>query len=137
VPVVAAGGIADGRGIAAALALGAQGVVMGTRLLASTEMAIAREWKDQIVAADAADAIKDAGADVLLPAYNRPHWPTRPRLLRGAFHDRWSGREAELAEQAPELARQVIADVLVGRGHDVLPFAGQSAGLVRDVRPAG
>ena len=44
-PVVAAGGIADGRGLAAALALGAQGALVGTRLLASEEMGIAEEWK--------------------------------------------------------------------------------------------
>src|SRR6185503_18971533 len=49
VPVVAAGGIADGRGIAAALALGAQGVSMGTRFLASQEMRIDPAWKDRII----------------------------------------------------------------------------------------
>ena len=50
-PVVAAGGIADGRGVAAALALGAQGVSLGTRFLATTEMTIDTAWKDRIVAA--------------------------------------------------------------------------------------
>ncbi len=45
VPVLAAGGIADGRGLAAALALGAQGVSMGTRFLASSELRIAEGWK--------------------------------------------------------------------------------------------
>jgi nitronate monooxygenase/enoyl-[acyl-carrier protein] reductase II len=136
VPVVAAGGIADGRGIAAALALGAQGVVMATRLLASYEMAIDAEWKDAIADADATDAIKDDVTDVLLPPYNRPHWPARPRLLRTRLHDEWLGREEELAARAGEIAPRVIADVLEGRGHDVLPFAGQSAGLVHGVRPA-
>src|SRR5262245_37643177 len=58
IPVVAAGGIADGRGMAAALALGAQGVSMGTRFLASEELAIADEWKRRIVEADALDAVK-------------------------------------------------------------------------------
>jgi len=58
IPVVAAGGIADGRGLAAALALGAQGACLGTRFLASTEMAIASEWKQRIVDADALDAVK-------------------------------------------------------------------------------
>ena len=58
VPVLAAGGIADGRGIAAALALGAQGAVLGTRFLATTEMSIDRSWKERIVAAAATDAVK-------------------------------------------------------------------------------
>ena len=45
VPVIAAGGIADGRGIAAALTLGAQGVCLGTRFLATSEMAVDQSWK--------------------------------------------------------------------------------------------
>jgi len=51
VPVVAGGGIADGRGIAAALVLGAQRASLGTRFLATTEMAIDPSWKERIVAA--------------------------------------------------------------------------------------
>lgn len=51
VPVVAAGGIADGRGLAAALALGAQGVQMGTRFVASTECIAHQAYKDKIIAA--------------------------------------------------------------------------------------
>jgi enoyl-[acyl-carrier protein] reductase II len=136
-PVVAAGGIADGRGLAAALALGAQGVVMGTRLLASTEMTIAPEWKQMLAGADATDAIKDATVDALLPPYNRPHWAACPRVLRTAFHDEWAGREAELAQLAPTLGPALIADVLQGAGHDLVPFAGQAVGLIDDVRPAG
>ena len=63
VPVVAAGGIADGRGVAAALALGAQGVSLGTRFLATSEMTIDAVWKDRIVAASALDAVKVPHAD--------------------------------------------------------------------------
>jgi nitronate monooxygenase/enoyl-[acyl-carrier protein] reductase II len=136
VPVVAAGGIADGRGLAAALALGAQGVVMGTRLLASAEMAISPDWKRLLVAAGAAEAIKDETVDALLPPYNRPAWPCRPRVLRTAFHDEWSGREDELRQRAPELGPALVADVLRGGGHDVAPFAGQTVGLIDDIRPA-
>ncbi|KQT35167.1 2-nitropropane dioxygenase [Sphingomonas sp. Leaf412] len=57
VPVVAAGGIMDGRSMAAAFALGAEGVLMGTRLLASTECPVHDEWKRRIVAADATDTV--------------------------------------------------------------------------------
>jgi nitronate monooxygenase/enoyl-[acyl-carrier protein] reductase II len=58
VPVVAAGGMGDGRGLAAALALGADGASLGTRFLATDEMTIAPEWKQRIVAAGADDAVK-------------------------------------------------------------------------------
>jgi nitronate monooxygenase/enoyl-[acyl-carrier protein] reductase II len=68
VPVVAAGGIADGRGLAAALALGAAGVAMGTRFLASDEMSVDPEWKRMIVRAAATDAVRADVLDVLLPA---------------------------------------------------------------------
>jgi enoyl-[acyl-carrier protein] reductase II len=135
-PVVAAGGIADGRGLAAALALGAQGVVMGTRLLASAEMAISPEWKRMIVAADATQAIKAETVDALLPPYNRPAWPCRPRVLRTAFHDEWAGREEELRQRAPQLGAKLVADVLQGGGHEIAPFAGQTVGLIADIRPA-
>src|SRR5262245_37154435 len=55
VPVVAAGGIADGRGLAAALVLGAQGASLGTRFLATTEMRVSAAWKQRITEAGAID----------------------------------------------------------------------------------
>jgi nitronate monooxygenase/enoyl-[acyl-carrier protein] reductase II len=82
IPVVASGGIADGRGLAAALALGAQGASIGTRFLASTEMRIADEWKRRIVAADALDAVKVENSERIMPPYTRPGSPAQPRALR-------------------------------------------------------
>jgi len=137
IPVVAAGGIADGRGLAAALALGAQGVVMGTRFLASTEMAVTREWKQMIVDAASRDAVHEDLLDVLLPPYNRPHWPAAGRVLRTPFAEEWAGRGDELAARAADLAPGIISEVLAGGGQNHLPFAGQSVGLIHDVRPAG
>lgn len=69
VPVLAAGGIADGRGVAAALALGAQGVLLGTRFLASTEMDIDPAWKGRILAADATEAVKVTHSEQVLPPF--------------------------------------------------------------------
>jgi nitronate monooxygenase/enoyl-[acyl-carrier protein] reductase II len=135
-PVVAAGGIADGRGLAAALLLGAQGVAMGTRLLATPEMAISAEWKQLIVTAQSADAVHSEALEVLLPPYNRAHYPARGRVLRTPFHVEWAGRETELAQRAAELGPQIVAAALRGGGHDYIGFAGQSAGLIHDVRPA-
>lgn len=57
VPVVAAGGITDGRSMAAAFALGAEGVLMGTRILSSAESPVHPNWKDAIVSADATDTV--------------------------------------------------------------------------------
>jgi nitronate monooxygenase/enoyl-[acyl-carrier protein] reductase II len=136
IPVVAAGGIADGRGLAAALALGAQGVAMGTRFLASTEMAISADWKRMLVAADAIDSVKAEYLDAILPPYTRPAYPAVCRVLRTPFHDQWSGHAVELAHEAERLAPELVGAILAGEGHQYVPFAGQSVGLVRDVLPA-
>ncbi|KOX03425.1 2-nitropropane dioxygenase [Streptomyces sp. NRRL B-1140] len=133
-PVVAAGGIADGRGLAAALALGAQGVAIGTRLLASAEMDIAEEWKDRIVRAEARDTVKLAHSDRFMPPFSRPGAYGFPRSLRTPF--------VEEAEEHPERVRpdeagpRLVEAMLTGRGHEFLPFTGQSAALVHDVLPA-
>lgn len=136
VPVVAAGGIADGRGLAAALALGAQGVAMGTRFLASTEMSIAPDWKRRLVEAASADAIQPDVLEVLMPPYNRPHWPALGRILRTPLSERWTAHPEELAGQAERIGQELVAAVRAGGGEDYVPFAGQSVGLVREILPA-
>jgi enoyl-[acyl-carrier protein] reductase II len=134
IPVLAAGGIADGRGLAAALALGAQGVSMGTRFLAAAEMRIAGEWKDRIVEADALDAVKVANSERVLPPYNRDGARVEPRALHTPLiaqlrdHPEW----LDPAKAGPRLRDSVLA----GRGDEYLPFAGQSVGLIDDVLPA-
>jgi enoyl-[acyl-carrier protein] reductase II len=134
-PVVAAGGIADGRGLAAALALGAQGVSMGTRFLASTELGIAEAWKHRIVEADAADAVKVPNSERVLPPYNRPGARVEPRALHTPMIDTLRDHPEWLD---PRTAGPRLRDaVLEGGGHQYLPFAGQSAGLVDEVLPAG
>jgi enoyl-[acyl-carrier protein] reductase II len=137
VPVLAAGGIADGRGIAAALALGAQGVVLGTRFLASAEMAIDQSWKNRIVAADATDTVKVPNSERVMPPYTLDlpgGTPPAPRALRTPLIDQL---EADPGSVDPEIVvPSFVAEVRAGRGHDILPFAGQSAALVRDIAPA-
>jgi enoyl-[acyl-carrier protein] reductase II len=135
VPVVAAGGIADGRGMAAALALGASGVAMGTRFLASEEMAISADWKRRIVAADAVDAVKVPNADRVLPPANRPGVPaSQPRSLRTPLTDALTTR-AETVDPAVTVP-EVLAALHRGRGDEYIPFAGQTVGLIDEVRPA-
>jgi len=134
IPVIAAGGIADGRGLAAALALGAQGVNLGTRFLATTEMNVADTWKQRIVAADALDAVKVANSARVMPPFNRPGGPAEPRALSTPLIEQLR-RNPEWIDPAVMGAR-LRASLLAGGGHEYLPFTGQSAGLISDVRPA-
>jgi enoyl-[acyl-carrier protein] reductase II len=134
IPVIAAGGIADGRGLAAALTLGAQGASLGTRFLAATEMPIAAEWKQRIVAADALDAVKVINSERVMPPFNRPGGPAEPRALTTPLttqlreHPEWVD---------PKLMGARLREALLaGRGDEYLPFTGQSAGLIGDVLPA-
>ena len=136
VPVVAAGGIGDGRGIAAAFALGAQGVSLGTRFLASTEMVIDRAWKDRIVVAGALDAVKVPHSERVMPPFTLPQIgvPFAPRALRTELID---NLEADPDSVDPgEVGPQLLAAVRAGGGHDLLPFAGQSVALIHDIAPA-
>jgi enoyl-[acyl-carrier protein] reductase II len=134
IPVIAAGGIADGRGLAAALTLGAQGASLGTRFLAATEMPIVAEWKQRIVAADALDAVKVINSERVMPPFNRPGGPAEPRALTTPLttqlreHPEWVD---------PKLMGARLREALLaGRGDEYLPFTGQSAGLIGDVLPA-
>jgi enoyl-[acyl-carrier protein] reductase II len=137
VPVLAAGGIGDGRGLAAALTLGAQGVMVGTRFLASTEMAIDPQWKDRILASDATDAVKVSNSALVMPPFTidlPPGEPPAPRALRTPLVDRLAA-DPESVDRA-KLGPQLVAEVRANRGHDLMPFTGQSAGLVHDIAPA-
>ena len=137
VPVIAAGGIGDGRGIAAAFALGAQGVSLGTRFLASTEMTIDRAWKERIVAAGALDAVKVPHSERVMPPFTLPQIgvPFAPRALRTELIDHL---EADPDSVDPaEVGPRLLAAVRAGGGHDLLPFAGQSVALIHDIAPAG
>ncbi len=136
VPVVAAGGIGDGRGIAAALALGAQGVSLGTRFLATEEMTIDPAWKQRIVASRAEDAVKVLHSERVMPPFNLPQHgtPFAPRALSTPLIERLQS-EPESVDPST-LGPQLLAAVRNGGGHDLLPFTGQSVELIHDVLPA-
>jgi nitronate monooxygenase/enoyl-[acyl-carrier protein] reductase II len=132
-PVAAAGGVADGRGLAAALALGASGVAMGTRFLATEEAEVPDAWKRSIAAAVSEDAVKATFAPRILPPPSAGGYDSVvPRVLRTAFVDRWNR-----AADAPgdEEARELVDAIRSGRGHEYLPFTGQTAGLIDSVLP--
>jgi len=134
IPVIAAGGIADGRGLAAALALGAQGASLGTRFLAATEMPVADAWKQRIVAADALDAVKVVNSERVMPRFNRPGGPAEPRSLSTPLTEQLRDHPEWIDPQV--MGPRVREALLVGRGHEYIPFTGQSAGLIDDVLPA-
>jgi nitronate monooxygenase/enoyl-[acyl-carrier protein] reductase II len=136
IPVLAAGGIADGRGLAAALCLGAQGVNVGTRFLATREADISEEWKRAIVAAAATDAIKVPAWDAVFPKPTDGAFDVVPRSLPSPFTRRWTGHEDEAGADAARLREEVMAGIAQHSMERYVPFTGQSAGLIDDVLPA-
>jgi enoyl-[acyl-carrier protein] reductase II len=135
IPVIAAGGIADGRGMAAALLLGAQGVNIGTRFLASTEAQVSQDWKQAVVDAESEDAIKVEFADYVFPPPSDKGYTTTPRVLRTPFVEEWNARREEVKQEAERLSKELIGAIMQGRGHELVPFTGQSAGLIHDILP--
>ena len=99
-PVIAAGGIADGRRIAAVLMLGAEGVWIGTRFLATRECGVSDADKAAVINATTDDTIL---TDVYDIARSTP-WPTgvSGRAIRDEFADRWHGRDEESGDRARE-----------------------------------
>jgi len=136
-PVVAAGGIADGRGLAAALMLGAVGVNVGTRFVASEEAQISPVWKQMIVDAAAEDAVRVEVLNDVMPLPGSGGYGTVLRALRTPFIDTWQGRRKEAKRNAERLRPEVLSVFTQGRVHELFPAAGQSAGLIRDILPAG
>ena len=146
--VLASGGIADGRGVAAALALGADAVWVGTRLVASKEAWAHPEHKRRIVAGRGEDTRFSAIFGPEMPHFNPM------RLLRNRVVDEWSDRLAEVPierDELPEIGRTTFLkqDMIMRKYNVILPtpdtsgdweempwLAGQGVGLVHDIRPA-
>ncbi len=135
IPVVAAGGIFDGRGLAAALVLGAAGVNLGTRFLASQEAPIEETWRQAILAARSEDAIKAEALNAVNPLPGTAGFGTVLRSLRTPFLDEWNPRLTEAERQRDRLRAETTAAVQAGRRIDFLATAGQSAGAITDVLP--
>src|SRR5215813_13280400 len=135
IPVVAAGGIFDGRGIAAALMLGAAGVNLGTRFIASTEAPAPKEWKQAITAAKSEDAIKVDVLNDISPIPGTKGFPTVPRSLPTAFLDEWSSKREEARRERDRLRGQIVSTTQAGRQHECVLWAGQTAGGIKDVLP--
>lgn len=134
VPLIAAGGIADGRGVAAALVLGADGVMLGTRFLASEEALPSEAFKRRLIESATSDTVRTR----IFDRVRGIEWPEQysGRAIANRFSDTWLGRDEALAE-APESVRQdyaraVLADDLEQR----VIWAGEVLDLVGDIKPA-
>lgn len=133
--VVAAGGIADGRGLAAALMLGAEGALMGSRFWATQESLIHPNAKAKVVAATGDETIRTSVYDIV----RKKAWPEgyTGRLMKNEFIEKWHGREPELrALQQTELAKVEAAGQ--HGDYDVANVTvGESIGLIDDLPRAG
>jgi enoyl-[acyl-carrier protein] reductase II len=136
IPVVAAGGIADGRGLAAAIMLGAEGINLGTRFLASDEAPVGPAWKRSIVEAAAEDAVRVDVVNDIMPNPGSLGYGTVLRSLRSPFIDTWRDRRDEARRQAERLLGELVTLTKQGRIGEAFPAAGQSAGMIGDIRPA-
>jgi len=149
VPVVVAGGIASGRGLAAALAMGAAGVAIGTRFKATHEFGVpagaasdaapVRAQKAAIVASDGDDTLYDEINDDACGL----EWPrgVTGRVLRNRFTAEWLGRRAELRSAVAAAAASARSPIAFKARLDADPatalnWAGESSGMVRDVAAA-
>lgn len=135
IPVVAAGGIADGRGLAAALVSGAQGINIGTRFLASEEAPISTEWKQNILAAESEDAFKFEVWNDIMPTGDS-EFLTTPRVLTSPFVKEWSNNREGARRESERLKAEIITSIQEEKWGDLFPFAGQSVGLIHEILPA-
>lgn len=138
IPLLAAGGIADGRGAAAALCLGASGAVMGTRFLASSEARISKGYQNEIVRAS--DGAVSTTRTLL---YNHLRgtfgWPAeyQPRtIINKSFHEHQAGVPFEELKQRHDEAAKT-GDSGWGPEGRLATYAGTSVGLIHGVKAAG
>lgn len=134
VPVVAAGGIADGRGLAAMMMLGASGVSLGTRFYASVEADAADEAKRRICEATGGSTFRG----VVFDWSRKIFWPA-PFNIRCVVNDharRWIGREVELLQNVDAVAAEYAAAREAGNFDVAAVIAGEAAALIHDIPPA-
>jgi nitronate monooxygenase len=134
-PVLAAGGVADGRGLAAALMLGAQGVLMGTRFYAATESLGHRCAKERIVAAEGGQTQRTRVFDVVR-SYEWPEGYTG-RALRNPFVERWDGSEDDLTAALDTEGCAFQEAVREGDFDTAMVWAGEAVDLIAAVADAG
>ena len=134
VPVAAAGGIGDGRGLAAMMMLGASGVLLGTRFYASVECDGAEEAKQRICAASNGNSVRG----IIFDLSRNNVWPApfNGRCLINDHARRWMGREVELLQNVTAVAAEYAAARAAGNFDIAAVIAGEAVGMIHDIPPA-
>lgn len=134
-PVLAAGGVADGRGLAAAMMLGAAGALVGTRLYASEEALGHDNAKARLVDSGGDDTLRTRIFDIVRGL----DWPApyTGRAIRNAFADTWHGREDSLDAAPAEVRDDYRKAAKAGDTRTAVVWASEAIDLIRDLRPAG
>jgi nitronate monooxygenase len=137
-PVLAAGGIADGRGLAAALVLGAAGALLGTRFVATPEALIAPWRAKAIMEGHGEDTERSRVTDIARGSDWPPKWTAR--TVRNSVLDQWRGRDEELEEElrTNPAAREAYEKAAAAGDPSVAPaWASEAIDLITDIVPAG
>ena len=134
VPVAAAGGIGDGRGLAAMMVLGASGVLLGTRFYASVECDGAEEAKKRICAASSGNSVRG----IIFDLSRNNVWPApfTGRCLINDHARRWMGREVDLMQNVKTVAAEYAAAKAAANFDIAAVIAGEAVGLIHDIPPA-
>jgi nitronate monooxygenase len=133
IPVVAAGGITDGRGLAAALSLGASGVLMGTRFTASRESLWDAAMKQHLTEVGGDQTEQTRVFDIVRGAPWPQHYPGR--AIKNEFQQKWRGRDEELQTQQASEEKAYLATAADDFSTRVI-WTGEGVDLVHDVPPA-
>ena len=136
VPVVAAGGIFDGRGFAAALMLGAVGINVGTRFLAADEAPIPQAYKEMIAGAASEDTMQFTAFNRILPGLVAGGYDVAIRTLKTDFAEEWESRLGEVDAQQSLLLEQIGQAAGAGRLQEIVAPAGQTSGGIRGILSA-
>lgn len=135
VPVVAAGGLSDGRGLAAALMLGASGILVGTRFWATPEALGSDAAKQLLTTARGDDTLRTRVFDIV----RELDWPEgySGRAIANAFSRQWHGNEQELAKNLKPETEAYWKAANAGDTSRAVVFAGEGLDLIHDIKPAG
>jgi nitronate monooxygenase len=133
--LVAAGGVGDGRGLAAALMLGADGVLVGTRFMAAAESEAPDAFRQAIISADGDATVKSHSVDVV----RKRDWPNREfvvRALKNRFVTQWHGRERDLENALDVEYERFSRAFTAGDADNSGVIMGEVAGIIGDAPPA-
>jgi nitronate monooxygenase len=133
--LVAAGGVGDGRGLSAALMLGADGVLVGTRFVASQESEAPEGLRQAIIRADGDSTMKSTSVDIARKRY----WPNPEfvvRVLKNGFVARWHGREREMEQAIDVEYERFWSAFKAGDADNTGVLMGEVSGIIRDAPPA-